>query len=82
MADEKLLKAIGEVTAEAAAVEYAVAYLVILARGQSEEELSTVLGSIGRPRRELEHLQKDVAKGGEATKELSEDLRRLPTTLP
>ena len=58
MGDEGFLLALGEVTTEASAVEYAVAYLVTLARGQDDEALAKILTRVGGARSELEALRK------------------------
>jgi hypothetical protein len=60
MADDEFLRALGEVTAEASALEYAVAYLIKLARGWDDEAFAKILTRVGGARMELEKLHKEV----------------------
>ncbi|WP_328750551.1 hypothetical protein OHT57_34000 [Streptomyces sp. NBC_00285] len=53
MADDKFLQALGEITVEASAVEYCVAYLVTVARGHDKSELASILKRVGAARNEL-----------------------------
>jgi hypothetical protein len=55
--DKELLAAIGEVAVEAAKLEYAIACLVVAARGWDDERPRQLMGRSGRVRREFGRLR-------------------------
>ncbi|MGC9539195.1 hypothetical protein [Streptomyces sp. UG1] len=77
MADNKFLQALGEITAEASALEYCVAYLVTVARGEDKAQVAATLKRVGGARQELLKLCEEtrVAKG--KNDQLYKDLVRL-----
>ncbi|MGI5455912.1 hypothetical protein ACQEWB_22565 [Streptomyces sp. CA-249302] len=60
MADDKFLRALGEITVEASALEYCVAYLVTVARGHDKSELASILKRVGAARNELLKLCQEI----------------------
>jgi hypothetical protein len=74
MADDDFLRALGELTAEASAVEYAVAYLTVQARGHDRSALAQILKRVGGARTELDRLCKEVQPGSSEDASLRRDL--------
>jgi len=60
MASDAYLKALGEVTVEASALEWCIAYLLAAARGGSQDYIMEITSRSGKARRALKELNQDV----------------------
>ena len=72
MLDDDMHQAIGEVTVAAATLEYQLAYVVAVARGEDDDWLRRTLSIVGEARRQLAQLVDDAAPG-----RFHDELRRL-----
>ncbi|MEU9246827.1 hypothetical protein [Streptomyces sp. NPDC048385] len=77
MADDKFLQALGEITVEASALEYCVAYLVTVARGEDKSQVPTILTRVGGARQQLLKLRDETHATRGEDDELYKDLVNL-----